>query len=150
MSVALLLHLIAVVVWVGGMFFALTALRPAAIATLKPPQLLPLMAATLARFFVWVGGLIAVILGSGFYMIAGLGGFSASGPHVHLMLAFGIAMILVFLYVRLVPFRRLQEAVRNAAWPDAGAAMGTIRRLVALNLVLGLLTIAVAVFGRAI
>ena len=34
----LLVHLLATVVWVGGMFFALFRLRPAAIAVLPPLQ----------------------------------------------------------------------------------------------------------------
>ena len=44
MGIALLLHLLAAVVWVGGMFFAYVALRPAA-AQLEPP----------ARLTLWVG-----------------------------------------------------------------------------------------------
>ncbi len=46
----LLLHLLAVVAWVGGMFFAHFCLRPAAVEVLEPPARLPLMLAALRRF----------------------------------------------------------------------------------------------------
>jgi uncharacterized membrane protein len=149
MAVALLLHVLGVVVWVGGMFFALVALRPAAMATLQPPQLLPLMAATMSRFLSWVAGTIIVILGSGFYMIAAMGGFRAVGTHVHVMLAMGILMMLIFVHIRVAPFRRLAGAVVSQSWPRAGAAMASIRKYIAVNLGLGLLTIAIAILGRA-
>ncbi len=63
--IALLLHVLSVVVWVGGMFFAYMALRPAAVQTLEPPQRLPLWAATFDRFFPWVWLAVTLILGSG-------------------------------------------------------------------------------------
>ena len=54
-----LLHVLAIVVWIGGMVFAHFFLRPAALQ-LPPPQRVPLMHAALQRFFaaapVWVGG----------------------------------------------------------------------------------------------
>ena len=54
MQVARWLHLLGVVVWVGGMFFAHMALRPALPRRSQPPQRLPLLAATLSRFIAWV------------------------------------------------------------------------------------------------
>lgn len=150
MSLALLFHLLAVVIWVGGMFFALVALRPAAIATLQPPQRLPLFAAALTHFFLWVTVAIVVILASGFYLIAALGGFRAAGTHVHAMMTLGIVMMLIFVHIRVVSYRRLQAAVATQSWPDAGAAMGSVRRFVSINLVLGVVTVAVAVLGRGL
>jgi uncharacterized membrane protein len=44
-----------------------------------------------------------------------------------------------------VQFNRL---VSKQEWPAAGAMLGTIRKLVGLNLSIGLATIAVAIFGR--
>jgi uncharacterized membrane protein len=58
-------------------------------------------------------------------------------------------MSIVYAFVVAGPYRAMREAVAASRWEDAGAAMGTIRRLVAFNLVLGLVTIAVAVLGRA-
>ena len=42
MSVSIALHLVAAVIWVGGMFFAYMALRPAAATVLEPPARLQL------------------------------------------------------------------------------------------------------------
>ena len=54
MGIALLLHALAAVVWVGGMFFAHMALRPVAASLLEPPQRLALWVGVFSRFFPWV------------------------------------------------------------------------------------------------
>ncbi|MBL0291760.1 MAG: CopD family protein [Betaproteobacteria bacterium] len=146
-AVAGFVHLLAVVVWVGGMFFAHMALRPS-LALLEPPLRLPLMAATLGRFFGWVAAAVAAIVGSGWGLIAGTGGMAAAGLHVHLMTVLGLVMAAVFVFIRVVPYPRLVAAAARQDWPRAAAALATIRRLVALNLALGLVTIGVAVLGR--
>jgi uncharacterized membrane protein len=149
MRIALWLHLTGVVVWVGGMFFAHMALRPAA-ASLPPPVRLPLLAATLANFFRWAGFAIVVVIASGAWMASASGGFGAAGTAVHAMTAVGVVMTLVYAYVVMAPYRVLRAAVASSQWESAGAAMGRIRRLVALNLVLGVLTIAIATLGKAV
>lgn len=45
-----LLHILSIVVWIGGMVFAHFFLRPAALQ-LPPPQRVPLMHGVLQRFF---------------------------------------------------------------------------------------------------
>lgn len=141
------LHLLGVVVWIGGMFFAHMALRPAAQA-LPPPQRLPLLAATLTRFVQWVAVAIVAILGSGIALIAMVGGMAQVGWWVHAMTGLGILMMLVYAHLVAAPLRRLRAAVAAAQWERAGAAMGQARKLVAANLVLGLVTITIAVLGR--
>ena len=148
MEIARLLHVLGVVVWVGGMFFAYMALRPVAASLLEPPQRLPLWQATLRRFFSWVWAAVALILASGLWMIHVLGGFGAVGPYVHVMLATGLAMMAIFAQVFFAPFRRLTRFVDAKDWKAAGAALGQIRKLVGLNLILGLITVAVAILGR--
>ena len=76
MQIARWLHLLGVVVWVGGMFFAHMALRPS-VQALDPPQRLPLLAATLSRFLTWVAVAVLLILGSGAFMVMTYGGFGA-------------------------------------------------------------------------
>jgi uncharacterized membrane protein len=141
------LHLLGVVVWIGGMFFAHMALRPAAQA-LPPPQRLPLLAATLTRFVRWVGVAIVAILVSGIALIAMVGGMAQVGWWVHVMVAIGIVMMLLYAHLVAAPLKRLRAAVAAEEWERAGAAMGQARKLVAVNLVLGLVTITVAVLGR--
>jgi len=147
MKVAVLFHLLGAVVWIGGMFFAYMALRPAAAALLEPPQRLPLWTATLARFFAWVWVAVAFVLGSGFYMVGVLAQVARIPLYVHAMLYIGLVMTLIFAYVYFSPFAALKRAVAQKAWPQGGAALNQIRRAVAVNLSLGLANIAVATVG---
>ena len=56
-----LVHLLAVIVWVGGMFFAHFFLRPA-VQGLQPSDRVMLMHGVLQRFFAWVLVLAVVVL----------------------------------------------------------------------------------------
>ncbi len=146
MAVAKLLHVLGVVVWVGGMFFAYLALRPAA-AQIEPPQRLKLWQGVLQRFFFWVWIAVALILGSGLYMMQQLGGLNAP-LYVYAMMLTGIFMVLIFAHVYFAPFRRLQRSTAMQDWKTAGAALNRIRILVAVNLALGLVNIAVGALGQ--
>ena len=148
MEIARLLHVLGVVIWVGGMFFAYMTLRPAAAALLEPPQRLPLWQATLSRFFTWVWIAVALIVASSVWMLMSLGGMQGVGIYVHAMLAIGVVMMLIFAHVFFAPFRRLTRAVQAKDWAAGGAALAQIRKLVGLNLILGLLTVVVAIVGR--
>ena len=150
MKIALWLHLLSVVVWVGGMFFAYMALRPAATKLLEPSQRLSLWALTFTHFFPWVWVSIGLILGSGFYMIFLLGGFSAAPRHIHVMLLLGIIMMLIFGHVYFSPFRKLKRYSVLKDWPHAGTALNQIRMLVGTNLLIGLVTITVATAGAVL
>jgi uncharacterized membrane protein len=130
------------------MFFAYMTLRPAAAALLEPPQRLPLWQATLSRFFFWVWIAVALIVISSAWMLFALGGLKGAGTYVHIMLAIGVVMMLIFAHVFFAPYRRLTRAVRAKDWPGGGAALGQIRKLVGFNLILGLVTVAVALLGR--
>jgi uncharacterized membrane protein len=146
----LLLHVLGVVVWVGGMFLMHVAVRPAAVELLQPPQRLPLIASVLGRFFFWVAVAIVAVLVSGIGMILEGGGFRNAHLSVHLMFAIGLAMMAIFLHIRLAPFKRLQRAIVSSDWPQAGRHLEQVRQLVTTNLVLGIVTIAVATIGRAV
>lgn len=150
MAVATFLHLLGVVIWVGGMYFAHQMLRPVAADLLAPPQRLPLWAGVFGRFFpvVWIA--VALILFSGLYMIMLLGGFKAIALSVHAMFGIGLVMMLVFCFVYFIPYGKLVRAVAAQEWKPAGDALATIRQLVGFNLVLGLVNIAVAVMGRIV
>jgi len=147
MRVALLLHLLGSVIWIGGMFFAYLALRPAAAKLLEPPQRLPLWRETLRRFFIWVWISIVLLYGSGLHMLASAYGLRAAPVYVLAMAGLATVMTLIFIYVFFVPFAALAHAVDAQQWKAAGAALNRIRQLVATNLLLGLVTIAVAVIG---
>ncbi len=146
MKLALLLHLLGAVAWIGGMFFAYFALRPAA-TTLEPAQRLPLWAATLERFFRWVWAAIALILGSGFYMLTVMGGSGRVPLNIHIMLYVGLLMSLIFVYVFFLPFPALKRALAAQDWKAGAAALNAIRKAVAVNLALGLLNLGIATIG---
>ncbi|MGB5398486.1 MAG: CopD family protein [Gammaproteobacteria bacterium] len=149
MSVSIALHILASVIWVGGMFFAYIALRPAAAQVLEPPQRLSLWIESFKRFFVWVWLSIFVLIGTGYWMVFSIfGGFNSVGLHVHLMHGMGIVMMLIFFHVYFAPYRRLRHAVIIEDYPEGGRRLGQIRMLVGLNLTIGLLVIAIASAGR--
>lgn len=149
MALAVTLHLLAAVIWVGGMFFAYMALRPVAGSLLEPPVRQTLWAGVFKRFFPWVWLSIVVLLGTGFWMIfAELGGMANVGLHVHIMLLLGILMMLLFMHIYFGPFRRLKQAVEENNWETGGAKLNQIRLLIKINLILGLLVVIVATFGR--
>lgn len=146
--VLLCLHILAVSVWLGGMFFALCCLRPAATQLLEPPQRLALLHAALGRFFRYVAVAIVVILASGLFMMAHIG-FADAPRGWHWMMAGGIVMMLIFGHIYGAGYRRLDRAVAAANWSAAGLAMNGIRRLVLINLILGVLTVASATLGNS-
>jgi uncharacterized membrane protein len=145
-EVALFLHLLGVAVWIGGMVFAHFCLRPA-LADLSPQLRLPLWESVFGRFFNWVGVSVIVILLSGGFLLMQFGGSHALWQ-LHAMAGLGIVMMLVFGHIRFAVFPRIRRAVQAQNWPDGARAVGTVRRLVVVNLVLGVVTIGVAVLSR--
>ncbi|GGX82899.1 hypothetical protein GCM10007160_08010 [Litchfieldella qijiaojingensis] len=149
MSLAIALHLLASTIWVGGMFFAYMALRPVAAGLLEPPSRLTLWARVFEHFFPWVWASVIVLLGSGLWMtFAVFGGMASVGLHVHLMMTLGVVMMLIFLHLYFAPYRKLIRAVEREDWPSGGEQLGRIRRLVGINLILGLLVVIIASGGR--
>ena len=123
----------------------LLALRPAAAQLQTPPHRLPLIALTFKRFFrlVWVA--IAVLLLSGLWMLLAVGMKNAPAGW-HAMLGIGLLMFALFGHIYFGPFRRLEQAVSAANWPEAGRRAGQIATLSAVNLGLGVLAIAAVYF----
>ena len=147
MGIAITLHMLAAVIWVGGMFFAYLALRPATLE-LEAPQRLALWSRTFANFFPWVWGAVVVLPVTGYWMIVNVfGGFAQVRLYVHLMQAIGIVMILIFLHLYFAPYRRLRRAVTASDFASAGKQLAQIRIMVAINLTLGLLTVIAAAGG---
>ena len=141
-------HVVAAVIWVGGMFFAYVCLRPAA-GVLAPPERLAVWRGTLRRFLHIVWGTVVVLLVSGY----ALGGLLYGGPanfpaFVHVMHTLAWLMTALFALVYFGPFRRLGQALDRGDPPAAATALDGVRRLVAVNLVLGMLVVLSASAGR--
>jgi uncharacterized membrane protein len=148
MILGLAVHILAAVIWVGGMFFAYMVLRPSA-GPLEPALRLSLWQRVFTKFFPWVWASLLALVASGYGMVfLFLGGFRGVGIHVHIMQGTGIVMILVFLHLFFAPWRRFQNAIAAGDLPAAGRNLETIRLLVATNLVLGLITVVVGASGR--
>jgi uncharacterized membrane protein len=149
MAIALMLHLLAAAVWVGGMFFAYMVLRPVAAGLLEPPLRLTLWSRVFLGFFPWVWFAVITLLLSGYGMLFGIfGGMAAAPIYVHLMQGMGLVMMLIFGHLFFAPFRRLKQAVNDQDWQAGIKHLGLIRKLVGINLTLGLLVTAMAGGGR--
>ncbi|MBF0294542.1 MAG: CopD family protein [Magnetococcales bacterium] len=148
MPIAFALHLVAAMAWVGGMTFALLILRPAA-GTLDMPTRVGLWSRVLNRFIplVWVA--VITLPATGYWMIFhGFGGFAALGMHMHVMQVAGWLMIGLFLLAFLRDFLPMRRMVRELLIPEAGLYIERLRRIMQVNLVLGLLLFAVVGAGR--
>lgn len=148
MFVAAILHVLSAVIWVGGMFFAYQILRPVAAELLESPQRLSLWLKVFDRFFVWVQVAIVLLFISGLWMIFRLGGFGSVGWHIHLMLLIALIMVGLFHYVKGVQVKALRGAVSSKNWAAGGECLAKIRRSVRVNLILGLIVVAIASGGR--
>jgi uncharacterized membrane protein len=147
-SLLLIVHALSAVVWVGGMFFAHQVLRPAA-ASLETGPRLTLWSHVLGRFFAWVFAAIILLLLTGYALVFGVfAGFSGVGLHVHLMQGIGIVMMLLFLHLYFAPWRRFRAAVARQDWAAGGRQLGQIRTIVTINLVLGVIVVAIGSSGR--
>jgi len=148
-SILKLIHLLAILLWVGGMIFAHCFLRPA-VAALEPAQRLRLMRDVLSRFLNAVLAAVILTLVTGLWMIGRTAreivsaGGSFDMPHSWMtMAALGFIMAAIFGHIRFAAYPRLHRAVQAEQWPAAAKALGTIKNLVTINLVIGLVTIAV-------
>jgi len=149
MPFTIALHLLAVVIWVGGMFFAHQVLRPSAIQVLEPPLRLTLWVQVFQRFFVWVWLSIFILLGSGYWMLFhSFGGFASAPMYVNLMQTGGLIMVLIYFHVFFAPFQRLKQAVIIKDYTEAGRRLNQIRILVGTNIIIGLLVIIIGASGR--
>jgi uncharacterized membrane protein len=148
LSISLTLHILAAVVWVGGLFFSYVLLRPALATidaeTMSNPLQLLFWSRVLKKFFPWVWMCIVILLATGFLMISLTGGFSGVGNHVYIMMFLGVIMMGIFKFIYVAPFKHLCRGIEEEKWDVAAYAMGTIRQLVMVNLILGFLTIAIA------
>ncbi len=149
MSVAITLHLISAVIWVGGMFFAYMILRQVAVNVLEPPLRLELWRQVFSRFFSWVSLSIAILFITGLWMTWTMfGGFAQAPIYVHLMLMLAVIMTGLFGWLKHKPVKSFSKAVIEENWQKGGEILATIRKIIGINLFFGLLLVAIASGGR--
>jgi uncharacterized membrane protein len=138
------LHVLAAVVWVGGMFFAILVLRPS-LSVLERPQRLALHDQVFQRFFRIIWHVMPLVILTGYAIIFSVfGGMAGVRWPVHLMTLLGLLMGAVFVLIYFVPYRRFRTTTEL---PVKAASADLIRKLITLNLALGLITIVVAHIG---
>jgi uncharacterized membrane protein len=134
------LHVLCAVIWVGGMFFAYLVLRPS-LSVLEPAQRIALHSQIFRRFFLVVWHAMPIIVVTGFIMIyAVFGGMARVAWPVHVMLLLGLVMSAIFLAIFFGPYRTFRAS-------PGPASLDAIRKLIGINLVLGVATIIIAAFG---
>ncbi|WP_122517305.1 CopD family protein [Pseudomonas viridiflava] len=144
-STVYMLHLLAALVWVGGMFFAWMVLRPAIIAALEGPSRLKVWVQVFPRFFVWVWAAVIVLPITGIGMIQlNFTSFETAPRYVQIMMGLYVVMVALFLRIHSLQLPELQRAVEAEQWSEGVAALGRIRRLVGINLIIGLAVVVIA------
>ncbi|RON29001.1 MULTISPECIES: CopD family protein [Pseudomonas] len=139
------LHVLAALVWVGGMFFAWMVLRPAAMKALEGPARLKLWVEVFQGFFRWVWIAVVLLPISGVGMIhLQFSGFEAAPRYVQVMMGLYVVMTALFIRIQALLLPELRTAVASQDWPTGAAVLGKIRRLVGINLLVGLALVAIA------
>ena len=143
-------HVLSIMLWVGGMAFAHFFLRPAA-AALPPPERLTLLHTVMGRFFKVVMWAATLTLVTGVWMIGRTakavvqsGGSFSMPLSWTIMATLGVVMIAIFGHIRFALFKRLSRAVQAQDWPAGGSAMASIRTWVLVNLSIGVAIVVVA------
>lgn len=148
MAIPVSLHLLAAVIWVGGMFFSLLVLRPCCME-MEPPVRLALMSKAVSRFFGWVWLAVGLLLLTGYWMIYRMyGGFAGLNWHVEAMLLLGNTMAVIFLFAFFGPYRKLQTALATQDNAGAKTSLDNIRKLIMTNLAFGLSLVLIGSVGR--
>ncbi len=149
MALFKLIHLLAVIVWLGFMFIAFMVLRKSTAQTLAVSWHLKLWELVFLHFFNWVWGANFLLLVSGLFMIYRSGGLANAAHYVQLMLLLGSLMFALFCYLFFSPYVHFSLAVKSHNWLQAEARLSSVRRTLLLNLILGILTLALVAIGRA-
>ncbi|VVN24407.1 hypothetical protein PS662_04538 [Pseudomonas fluorescens] len=139
------LHVLSALVWVGGMFFAWMVLRPAAMKALEGPARLKLWVEVFQGFFRWVWVAVVLLPISGVGMIhLQYTGFETAPRYVQVMMGLYVVMTALFIRIQALLLPELRTAVEAQDWPTGAAVLGKIRKLVGINLLVGLVLVAIA------
>jgi uncharacterized membrane protein len=143
------LHVLSIIVWIGGMVFGHFFLRPA-VAPLEPAVRVRLMHAVLGRFFQAVLAASLLALVTGLWMLGRVakqvvqsGGSFEMPLAWTIMSVLGVAMVAIFMHIRFALYKRLDRAVAASEWVAGGKALAQLSKWVSINLGLGVLVLLV-------
>jgi uncharacterized membrane protein len=134
------LHLLCAVLWVGGLFFAYVVLRPS-LAAIDAPQRMLLQTQVFRRFFLVVWHAMPLVLISGFGMLFLIGDMEHLSWQIHAMLGLGVLMAALFVIIVFGPWRRFRRTIDRTRMNNS---LNTMRKLIGVNLLLGLATVIIA------
>lgn len=142
-ALAIILHLVAINIWVGGMFFVIMVLSPV-VKTKEPAEQHRFWQKTLPRFFTWVWVALLVLLASGITMgVYRFNGLGNAPLYVMLMAILGVCMVTVFLLIYFVFYRRFKQAMQHNQADTARQQLRIIRLLGIVNMILGFCVVVV-------
>ena len=147
-ALAQFIHILAVVLWIGGIVFMDGFLAPAlrrAMTQAEPRA--RLLYVLFRNFFAAIWGAGAALVVTGYGMVWLRGGFGALSPAQWVMVILGSAMVVLALYIFFVPFLRMRAAVLRADWGAACTQAAQIRLLSTVNIVLAVPTILSGVWA---
>jgi uncharacterized membrane protein len=125
---------------VGGMFFAYVVLRPS-LAAIEPPQRMLLHTQVFRKFFLVIWHAMPLIILTGFAMLPHVGGMATSPWQIHAMLGLGLVMAAVFVAIFFGPYRQFRRTTDRTRM---ASSLDSIRKLIGINLILGLVTVIIA------
>ena len=142
-ALAIILHLLAINVWVGGTFFSIVIL-PHAAASLEPAERHAFMRIVFKRFFFWVWLAMIILISTGGAMIYNLFGRIVDAPlYVVLMMGIALLMACVFLLNYFGPYRLYLQSLQQENFSDCQRHLDYIRLLGKINMVLGICVLLV-------
>ena len=142
-AIALILHLIAINIWVGGTFFTVVILGRA-IRTVEATQRQLMWQLVLRRFFAWTWLAVVVLLCSGIWMVYSLyGGFASVPAYVVLMGLLALLMAANFFFIFFMPYAQFRQAITRGDIDGSLRRLQIIRYLSIINIVLGLCIVVV-------
>ncbi|MBW4024193.1 MAG: hypothetical protein HIU92_13875 [Proteobacteria bacterium] len=128
------IHLLSVVIWVGGMAFLMLVLRSGLMAV-EPTARVTLQGALFRRFFRTVWNVMPIAVISGLLLLILSYSHQPIPWPVMVMQTGGILMAAIFIGMFMVPNRRLQAKL--ASGTATAEDIVPVRRLVLLNLAIG-------------
>jgi uncharacterized membrane protein len=148
MIVGLALHIVSVIIWIGGLFLAFVALKPGMLP-IDAEARLAVWQHGFGRFLPWSWLCVVTLLLSGFAMVfLGFSGLTALPAHVRAMMALGVLTAGLYAYLLFLPWRGFRHAMLKFDWPTAETKIAQVRRVMGVTLVIGLAAAIVGAAGR--
>lgn len=146
-GLAIILHLLAINIWVGGTFFTVVIL-PRATAIMTPDERHVFMSKIFKQFFFWVWLALVLLLSTGGLMTyQAFGGLIQAPVYVVLMMGTALLMMCVFLIIFFGPYHSYLQSISNEDWSQCEKHFGHIRLLSKINMVFGICIVMVIGVG---